>query len=69
MVTTPELVSSWADSFSGSLDANGLTMTIAPFALVSGFAPPPYDDITMAWFFSRKTVRSEPPVCRTLCLS
>jgi len=46
MVTTPELVSSWADSFSGSLDANGSTTTIAPFALVSGFAPPPYDDIT-----------------------
>jgi hypothetical protein len=51
MVTTPELVSSWADSFSGSLDANGSTTTIAPFALVSGFAPPPYDDITTVGSF------------------
>jgi hypothetical protein len=39
MVTTPERVSSWADSFSGSLDANGSTTIIAPFALVSGAAP------------------------------
>jgi hypothetical protein len=51
MVTTPELVSSWADSFSGSLDANGSTTTIAPFALVSGFAPPPYDDTTTVGSF------------------
>jgi len=39
-----ELVSSSADSFSGSLDADGLTTTIGPFALVSGAAPPAYDD-------------------------
>jgi hypothetical protein len=37
-------VSSSADSFSGSLDAHGSTTTISPFALVSGEAPPPYDD-------------------------
>jgi hypothetical protein len=39
-----EYVSSSADSFSGALDANGSTTTISPFALVSGEAPPAYDD-------------------------
>jgi hypothetical protein len=39
-----EHVSSSADSFSGTLDANGSTTTISPYALVSGEAPPPYDD-------------------------
>ena len=36
-------VSSSADSFSGSLDADGFKTTIAPFARVSGAAPPAYD--------------------------
>ena len=38
------LVSSSADSFTGSLDADGFTTTVSPFALVSGQAPPAYDD-------------------------
>jgi hypothetical protein len=38
------LVSSSADSFSGALNADGLKTTIDPFALVSGVAPPAYDD-------------------------
>jgi hypothetical protein len=38
------LVSSSADSFGGSLDADGFTTTIDPFAPVSGSAPPAYDD-------------------------
>jgi hypothetical protein len=46
MATTTEHVSSSADSFSGSLDANGSTTTISPFALVSGEAPPAYDDMS-----------------------
>jgi len=37
-------VSSSADSFSGNLDASGSTTTISPFALVSGEAPPAYND-------------------------
>jgi hypothetical protein len=37
-------VSSSADSFSGYLDANGFTTSIAPFAPASGTAPPAYDD-------------------------
>jgi hypothetical protein len=43
MVTTPGIVSSSADSFSGSLDADGFTTTVAPFAQASGAAPPAYD--------------------------
>ena len=43
MPTTTKLVSSSADSFSGSLDADGFTTTISPFDLVSGHAPPAYD--------------------------
>ncbi len=39
-----ELVSSSANSFGGSLDADGFTTTIPPFAPVSGSAPPAYDD-------------------------
>src|SRR5271157_2418517 len=38
------LVSSSADSFAGNLDADGFTTAIGPFALVSGAAPPAYDD-------------------------
>jgi hypothetical protein len=37
------LVSSSADSFSRSLNADGFTTTIDPFAPVSGSAPPAYD--------------------------
>jgi hypothetical protein len=43
MSTATKLVSSSADSFSGSLDADGFTTTISPFAEVSGAAPPKYD--------------------------
>jgi hypothetical protein len=39
-----ERVSSSADSFAGSLNADGFTTTIDPFAPVSGSAPPAYDD-------------------------
>jgi hypothetical protein len=39
-----QYVSSSADSFSGTLNANGSTTTISPYALVSGEAPPAYDD-------------------------
>jgi hypothetical protein len=39
-----ELVSSSANSFGGSLDADGFTTIIDPFAPVSGAAPPAYDD-------------------------
>jgi hypothetical protein len=38
------LVSSSADSFTGNLNADGLTTPIDPFAPVSGSAPPAYDD-------------------------
>jgi hypothetical protein len=43
MSTTTKLVSSSADSFSASLNADGFTTTVAPFAPVSGAAPPAYD--------------------------
>jgi hypothetical protein len=43
MATTTGIVSSSADSFSGSLDADGFTTTVSPFAPVSGVAPPAYD--------------------------
>ena len=43
MSTTTKLVSSSADSFTGSLNADGFTTTVAPFAPVSGSAPPAYD--------------------------
>jgi hypothetical protein len=43
MSTTAKLVSSSADSFSGSLTADGFTTTVDPFAEVSGAAPPKYD--------------------------
>ena len=52
------LVSSSADSFSGSLNADGFTTTIDPFAPVSGSAPPAYDDTTQDRFF-RPHVRSD----------
>jgi hypothetical protein len=42
VVTTTGIVSSSADSFSGSLDADGFTTTVSPFAPVSGEAPPAY---------------------------
>ncbi len=38
------LVSSSADSFAGTLNADRSSTTIGPFALVSGSAPPAYDD-------------------------
>ena len=44
MATTTNTFSSSADSFSGSLDAEGFTTTIAPFARISGVAPPAYDE-------------------------
>ena len=43
MATTTGIVSSSADSFSSSLDADGFTTTVSPFAPVSGVAPPAYD--------------------------
>jgi hypothetical protein len=43
MSITTKLVSSSADSFTGSLNADGFTTTVAPFAQVSGSAPPAYD--------------------------
>jgi hypothetical protein len=52
--TTTDQVSSSADSFSGILDANGSTTTIAPYALVSGEAPPAYDDTSSIGHFHHK---------------
>jgi hypothetical protein len=46
-----QYVSSSADSFSGTLDANGSTTTISPYALVSGEAPPAYDDTSSIGLF------------------
>jgi hypothetical protein len=43
MSTAAKLVSSSADSFSGSLNADGFATTVEPFAEVSGAAPPAYD--------------------------
>jgi hypothetical protein len=51
MSTTAKLVSSSADSFSGSLSADGFTTTVAPFAPVSGSAPPAYDQTKTVAFF------------------
>ncbi len=45
------LVSSSANSFGGSLDADGFTTTIDPFAPVSGSAPPAYDDTSRIALF------------------
>jgi hypothetical protein len=47
------IVSSSADSLSGSLDADGFTTTVAPFAQVSGAAPPAYDDTKRVASFNR----------------
>jgi hypothetical protein len=51
MSTTTKLVSSSADSFTGSLKADGFTTTVAPFAPVSGSAPPAYDQAKTAAYF------------------
>ena len=48
------IVSSSADGFSGSLNADGFGMTIAPFDPVSGVAPPAYDSTRSAAFFDRQ---------------
>jgi hypothetical protein len=45
------IVSSSADSLTGSLNADGFTTTIAPFAPVSGSAPPAYDQTKTVAFF------------------
>ena len=45
------IVSSSADSFTGSLNADGFTTTVAPFAPVSGSAPPAYDHTKTAASF------------------
>ena len=51
MSTMKKLVSSLADSFSGNLGADGFTTTLSPFDLVSGAAPPAYDQTrTLAAF-------------------
>lgn len=47
------LVSSSADSFFGSLDADGFRTTIGPFHRVSGSAPPAYDDTSKIASFDR----------------
>jgi hypothetical protein len=51
MSTTTKLVSSSADSFSGSLTADGFTTTISPFAEVSGSGPPKYDQTKSVAYF------------------
>ena len=45
------IVSSSADSLTGSLNADGFTTTVAPFAPVSGSAPPAYDQTKTVAFF------------------
>jgi hypothetical protein len=51
MSTTTKLVSSAADSFSGSLNADGFMTTVAPFAQVFGSGPPAYDQTRSAPYF------------------
>ena len=63
-----ELVSSSADSFSGKLDADGFTTTIAPFHRVSGSAPPAYDDTSRIASFDR-TYDLTPAEANTLSLT
>ena len=67
VTTTTELVSSSADSFAGSLDADGFTTTIGPFALVSGTAPPAYDDTSRIASFDH-TYDLTPAEANTLSL-
>ena len=68
MVTTTALVSSSADSFGGSLDADGFTTTIDPFAPVSGSAPPAYDDTSRIASFDH-TYDLTPAEANTLSLT
>jgi hypothetical protein len=63
-----ELVSSSADSFSGNLDADGFPTTIAPFAPVSGAAPPAYDDTSRIASFDH-TYDLTPAESNTLSLT
>jgi hypothetical protein len=51
MSTTTKLVSSAADSFSGSLNADGFMTTVAPFAQVFSSGPPAYDQTRSAPYF------------------
>jgi len=67
VTTTTELVSSSADSFAGSLDADGFPTTIGPFALVSGTAPPAYDDTSRIASFDH-TYDLTPAEANTLSL-
>ncbi len=66
-MTTSELVSSLADSFTGSLDADGFTTPIDPFALVSGAAPPAYRDTSRIAAFDQ-TYDLTPAEANTLSL-